>query len=68
MENENLLSKTGVPFFAESAKTENASFPFKTAMAEANFMKNRMVGTKWTNYKEQSFARTTLFFGTFFLG
>ena len=33
-------------FLAESAKTENASFPYKTAISEDNVKTNRMVGTK----------------------
>ena len=33
-------------FLAESAKTESASFPYKTAISEDNVKTNRMVGTK----------------------
>ena len=33
-------------FLAESAKTESASFPYKTAISEDNVKINRMVGTK----------------------
>ena len=33
-------------FLAESAKTENASFPYKTAISEDNVKTNRMVGAK----------------------
>ena len=39
-----------------STKIENTSFPFKTAISEANVKTNRMVSTKWTYQKEQSFA------------
>ena len=56
LENENLFQKTGVPFFNESIKIEKASFPYKTAISEANVKTNRMVSTKWTYYKERSFA------------
>ena len=44
-------------FLVESTKIENASFPFKTAIAEANLKTNSMVSTKWTYHKEWSFAR-----------
>ena len=37
-------------------KTENVSFPYKTAIPEANVNANRMVSIKWTYHKEQSFA------------
>ena len=46
LENENLFQKTGVLFFVESTKIENASFSYKTAISEANAKTNRMVGTK----------------------
>ena len=37
LENGNLFQKTGVPFFlVESAKIENATLPYKTAICEAN--------------------------------
>ena len=39
-----------------STKIENTSFPFKTAISEANVKTNRMVSTKCTYQKEQSFA------------
>ena len=32
------------------------SFPFKTALSEANVKTNRMATTKWTYHKEWSFA------------
>ena len=43
-------------FLVESTKIENASFPYKTAISEANVKTNRMVSTKWTYHKERSFA------------
>ena len=43
-------------FLVEASKTENTSFPFKTALSEANVKTNRMVTTKWTYLKEWSFA------------
>ena len=43
-------------FLVESIKIENASFPYKTAISEANVKTNKMVTTKWTYQKERSFA------------
>ena len=43
-------------------KVENASFPYKTALLEANVKTNRMVITKWTYHKDQSFASNYFFF------
>ena len=56
LENENVFQKTGVQFFSERTKIEKASFPYKTAVSEANFKTNRMVTTKWTYRKERRFA------------
>ena len=39
---------------------ENASFPYKTAIFEANVKRNKMVPTKWTYHKEWSFASNYL--------
>ena len=49
-------------FLVESTKIENASFPYKTAMSEANVKTNRRVSTKWTNHKEKSFASNYFLF------
>ena len=49
-------------FSVESAKIEKASFPYKTAITEANVKTNRMVTTKWTYRKEQSFASSYFIF------
>ena len=35
-------------FLVESTKIENASFPYKTAISEANFQTNRMVNKEWS--------------------
>ena len=43
-------------FLVESTKIENASFPYKTAMSEANVKTNKMVASKWTYHKERSLA------------
>ena len=40
----------------ESTKIENASFPYKTVMSEANVKSNRMVSTQWTYHIERSFT------------
>ena len=42
-------------FLDESTKIENASFPYKTAISEANFKTNRMMSKKWTYHRERSF-------------
>ena len=42
-------------FLVETAKIENTSFLFKTALSEANVKTNRMATTKWTYHKEWSF-------------
>ena len=62
LENENLFQKTGVPFWVESTKIENASFPYKTAISEVNVKTNRMVTTKWTYRKERNFASNHFIF------
>ena len=51
-----------VPFLVEITNIENASFPFKTAMSEANVKANRMMSTKWTYHKKQSFASNRFIF------
>ena len=43
-------------FLVETTKIENTSFPFKTALSEANVKTNRMATTKLTYHKEWSFA------------
>ena len=46
----------------ESAKTENATFPYKTTLSKANVNKNRMGSTKWTYRKEWSFTSNYFIF------
>ena len=36
-------------------KIKNATFPYKTALPEANITANRMGSKKWTYYKECNF-------------
>ena len=43
-------------FSIESIKIENASFPYKTAISEANVKTNKIVTIKWHYQKEWSFA------------
>ena len=49
-------------FLVESTKIENASFPYKTAISEANVKTNRMVTTKWAYHRERSFASNYFIF------
>ena len=49
-------------FLVQSSKIENASFPYKTAISEANVKTNKMVTTKWAYHKERSFASNYLIF------
>ena len=63
LKNVNLFKKKlEYRFLAESTKISNITFPYKTAMPEANVKRNRMVITKWTYPKETSFARYYLIF------
>ena len=57
----NFFQKLKHLFSAENIKIENTSFTHKTVVSEANVETNRMVSTKWTYCKEQSFPVTTLF-------
>ena len=43
-------------FLIEITKIENASFPYKTGMSEANVKANKMRSTKWIYHKEQIFG------------
>ena len=61
LESEIFFKKLEYRFLVESTKIEKASFPYKTAVSEANVKTNRMVSTKWTYQKERSFA------GNFFI-
>ena len=53
---ETFFKKLEYRFLVETTKIENTSFPFKTALPEANVKKNRMATTKWTYHKEWSFV------------
>ena len=49
-------------FLVESTKIEDVSFPYKTAISEANVKTNKMVSTKWTYHKERRFSSNYLIF------
>ena len=51
-----IFKKLEYHFLVEKTKIENASFPCKTEISEANVKTNKMVTTKWTYYKERSFS------------
>ena len=53
-----------IVFSVETTKIENTSFPFKSALSEANVKTNRMATAKSTYHKEWSFASNYfIFFG-----
>ena len=52
----NLFKKLEYHFLVESTKIDNITFPYKTALSEANVKTNRMGSTKLTYHKERSFA------------
>ena len=49
-------------FLVERNKIEKASFPYKTAISEANDKTNSMVTTKWAYHRERSFASNYFIF------
>ena len=50
------LKKPVYRFLVKRTKIEKASFPYKTAISEANVKTNRMVTAKWAYHRERSFA------------
>ena len=56
------FTKLEYRFLVETTKIVNTSFPFKTAVSEANIKTNRMANTKWTNDEEWSFANNYFIF------
>ena len=52
----NFFRKLEYRILVETAKIENTSFPFKTALSEANVKTNRKATIKWTYHKKWSFA------------
>ena len=49
-------------FLVEITKIENASFPYKTAMSEANIKTNRMESARQTYHKGRSFVNKCFIF------
>ena len=62
MKTKTFIKKLDYRFLVENTKTENESFPYKTAMSDANVKTNRIVSTKWTYQKEQSLASNYFIF------
>ena len=57
-----LFKKMDYRFLVESTKIDNATFPYKTALTEANVKINRMGSTKWTYHKERDFSNNYFLF------
>ena len=62
----NFFKKLEYCFLVESTKIINASFPYKTAISEANVKTNRIASAKWTYHKERSYANNYFIFWKFF--
>ena len=56
------FKKLEYSFLVETTNIENTSFPFKTALREANVKTNRMTTTKLVYHKEWSFASNYFIF------
>ena len=56
LKNANTFKKLEYSFLVESTKIDNITFPYKTALSEANVKTNGMGSTKLTYHKERSFA------------
>ena len=56
LKNANTFKKLEYSFLVESTKIDNITFPYKTALSEANVKTKRMGSTKLTYRKERSFA------------
>ena len=61
-----LFKKLEYRFLVESTKIDIATFPYKTALSEANVKANRMGSTKWTYHEKRSFASNYFFFWKFY--
>ena len=51
----NFSKKLECCFLVESTKIESATFPYKTALSEANVKTNRIGSTKWSYSNDRSF-------------
>ena len=65
-ETKTFFKKLEYRFSVESTEIENASFPYKTVISEANVKTSRMLSTKWAYHKERSFASNFSFLRFFF--
>ena len=64
LKNKNLFfKKIENSFTVETTTTESVTYPYKTALSEANVKANIIGSTKWTYHKEHSFASI---YSTFF--
>ena len=61
-----LFKKLEHLFLVESTKIENITFPYKTALSEANVKTNRIGSTKLTYHKERSLACNNFSFSKIF--
>ena len=59
---QNLFKKLEYGFLVENTKIENASFPYKTGISEANVKTNRMVSTNGRITKNRVLPVTALIF------
>ena len=65
-ETQNLFKKLEYTFLVESTKIENATFPYKTALSEANVKTNKIESKNCTYITTNGFLPvTTLFFRKF---
>ena len=47
-----LFKKLEYFFLVENTKIDHITFPYKTALSDANVKTNKMGNTKWTYHKE----------------
>ena len=57
LKNETFFKNLEYRFLVESTAIENATFPYKTSLSEANVKTNRIGSTLWAYHKERSFGR-----------
>ena len=58
----NTFKKLGYRFLVANINIENVTFPYKTALSEANAKTDRMGSRKWSYYKERSFVNNYFIF------
>ena len=59
---ETFFKKLEHRFLVESTEIKNATFPYKTALSEANVKTNWIRNIKWNYYKERDFATNFFIF------